>query len=53
MMLCEYEAYGKRHDKSLRSMADHLMSFLDEVRGDKHAASKLIQELAETFPSLI
>ena len=52
-MVCEYEAWGKRHDKSLRSMADHLMSFLDEVRGDKHAASKLIQELAETFPSLI
>ena len=52
-MLCEYEACGRGHEKSLRSMAEHLMNFLDEVRGDKHAASKLIQELAETFPGLI
>lgn len=36
--------------KNAKSMAEHLMNFLDEVRGDKHAASKLIQELAETFP---
>ena len=28
------------------------MNFLEEVRGDKYAASKLIQELAEMFPIL-
>ncbi len=33
-------------------MAEYIMKFLEEVRGDQHAASKVIQELADMFPRL-
>jgi len=32
------------------SMADYIIKFLEEVRGDQYAASKVIQELADMFP---
>jgi len=36
--------------KHIGSLAEHIMNFLNEIRGDPYAASKLIQELAESYP---
>eukprot|EP00913_Durusdinium_trenchii_P011551 g10845.t1 len=37
--------------QNYRSLAEYIMSLLEELRGDPHAAGKLIQDLADTFPS--
>eukprot|EP00438_Fugacium_kawagutii_P032740 Skav219789 [mRNA] locus=scaffold3701:110057:111504:+ [translate_table: standard] len=43
---------GVSEESLPRSMAEHVMKFLDEIRGDPYAASKLIEELADMYPSL-
>lgn len=37
--------------QNVPSLAEYIMSLLEELRGDPHAAGKLIQDLADTFPT--